>query len=55
MLLLATLAALHAADTTTPAAKLNVVYMLADDLGWGESAVEVNPGMKPTTTKTITP
>ena len=50
-LLLAPLAALHAAD----AARSNIVHMLADDLGWGESAVEVNPGKKPTTTKTTTP
>ena len=39
-------AALHAANTATPAAKPNIVYMLADDLGWGD--LGANGGSIPT-------
>ena len=35
-LLLAPLAAAHAADSAKPAAKPNIVYIMADDVGWGD-------------------
>ena len=42
VLLLATLAALQAADAPKAPAKPNVVYMLADDLGWSD--LSAHPG-----------
>jgi arylsulfatase A-like enzyme len=46
VLLLAPLAALQAADVEKPVAKPNIVYMLADDLGWGD--LGTNGGSIPT-------
>ncbi|MFM8904047.1 MAG: sulfatase-like hydrolase/transferase [Verrucomicrobiota bacterium] len=41
-LLLAPLAALHAADAPTP----NIIFLLADDLGWGDLGCYGHPHIR---------
>ena len=45
-LLLAPLGLLHAADTPTPTAKPNIVFIFADDWGWGDLSCHGHPWLK---------
>ena len=45
-LLLAPLAELHATDTPKPASKPNIIFILADDWGWGDLAGHGRVGLK---------
>jgi N-acetylgalactosamine-6-sulfatase len=45
-LLLAPLAALHAADAPKPASKPNIIFIFADDWGWGDLSSHGHPFLK---------